>query len=84
MLYAVGSGRKAPIPCWPICAACDALAPERRAALDGLALVDELVEWATQDRLVYRHKWRVGDVVMWDNAAPFTPATSTTTPNTTA
>jgi len=34
---------------------------------DGLALVDELVEWATQDRFVYRHKWRVGDVLMWDN-----------------
>jgi taurine dioxygenase len=33
----------------------------------GLALVDELVEWATQDRFVYRHKWRVGDVLMWDN-----------------
>jgi taurine dioxygenase len=34
---------------------------------DGLALVDELVAWATQDRFVYRHKWRVGDVLMWDN-----------------
>jgi len=34
---------------------------------DGLTLVDELVEWATQDRFVYRHKWRVGDVLMWDN-----------------
>jgi taurine dioxygenase len=34
---------------------------------EGLALVDELVEWATQDRFVYRHKWRVGDVLMWDN-----------------
>jgi taurine dioxygenase len=34
---------------------------------DGLALVDELVDWATQDRFVYTHKWRVGDVLMWDN-----------------
>jgi taurine dioxygenase len=34
---------------------------------DGLALVDELVAFATQDRFVYRHKWRVGDVLMWDN-----------------
>ena len=33
----------------------------------GLALVDELVEFVTQDRFVYRHKWRVGDVLMWDN-----------------
>ncbi|MHB8284661.1 MAG: TauD/TfdA dioxygenase family protein [Caulobacteraceae bacterium] len=34
---------------------------------EGLALVDELVEWATQDCFVYTHKWRVGDVLMWDN-----------------
>jgi taurine dioxygenase len=34
---------------------------------EGLALVDELVDWATQDRFVYTHKWRVGDVLMWDN-----------------
>jgi taurine dioxygenase len=34
---------------------------------DGLALVDELVAWVTQDRFVFRHKWRVGDVLMWDN-----------------
>ena len=34
---------------------------------EGLALVDELVEFATQDRFVFRHKWRVGDVLMWDN-----------------
>ncbi|CAN7335138.1 TauD/TfdA family dioxygenase [Phenylobacterium sp. LjRoot225] len=34
---------------------------------EGLELIDELVEYATQDRFVYRHKWRVGDVLMWDN-----------------
>jgi taurine dioxygenase len=34
---------------------------------EGLQLIDELVEWVTQDRFVYRHKWRVGDVLMWDN-----------------
>jgi taurine dioxygenase len=33
----------------------------------GLALVDELVAFMTQDRFVYRHKWRVGDLLMWDN-----------------
>ena len=32
----------------------------------GLKLVDELVEFLTQDQFVYRHKWRVGDVLMWD------------------
>ncbi len=34
---------------------------------DGLALVDELVEFMTRDQFVYRHKWRVGDLLMWDN-----------------
>jgi taurine dioxygenase len=33
----------------------------------GLELIDELVEFVTQERFVYRHKWRVGDVLMWDN-----------------
>ena len=32
-----------------------------------LSLLDELVEFGTQDRFVYRHKWQVGDVLMWDN-----------------
>lgn len=33
----------------------------------GKELVDELVEYATQERFVYRHKWRQGDLLMWDN-----------------
>lgn len=33
----------------------------------GLKLVEELVEFATQDRFVYRHKWQAGDILMWDN-----------------
>ncbi len=33
----------------------------------GLELLDELVAFATQDRFVYRHKWQVGDVLIWDN-----------------
>jgi alpha-ketoglutarate-dependent 2,4-dichlorophenoxyacetate dioxygenase len=31
------------------------------------ALVDELVAHATQPRFVYTHRWRLGDLVMWDN-----------------
>jgi taurine dioxygenase len=34
---------------------------------EGLELVEELVEFMTQDRFVYRHKWKVGDLLMWDN-----------------
>ncbi len=30
-------------------------------------LIQELMAWATQDRLVYRHRWRPHDVLMWDN-----------------
>jgi alpha-ketoglutarate-dependent 2,4-dichlorophenoxyacetate dioxygenase len=38
---------------WPV--------PEARAFLR------DLVEHATQREFVYSHKWRVGDLVMWDN-----------------
>jgi taurine dioxygenase len=34
---------------------------------EGLELMDELIEFATQDEFIFRHKWRVGDVLMWDN-----------------
>jgi len=50
---------------WPV--------PEARAFLR------DLTEHATQRQFVYAHKWRVGDLVMWDNrrtmhrARPFPP-----------
>lgn len=37
------------------------------ADADALALVAELVAHATQPQFVYTHRWRVGDLVMWDN-----------------
>lgn len=37
--------------------------PEKEAA----ALLAELAAFATQPQFVYRHRWQVGDVVMWDN-----------------
>jgi taurine dioxygenase len=34
---------------------------------DALALIDELMQHATQKKYEYRHKWRHGDWVLWDN-----------------
>ena len=36
---------------------------------EGRLLLRELIEHATQPRFVYRHPWRVGDLVIWDNRA---------------
>ena len=30
-------------------------------------LIDELMEHATQRQFVYTHRWRLHDLVMWDN-----------------
>ncbi len=34
---------------------------------EGRALLDNLCAFCTRPEFVYRHTWRVGDVVMWDN-----------------
>jgi alpha-ketoglutarate-dependent 2,4-dichlorophenoxyacetate dioxygenase len=34
---------------------------------EGRLLVQGLMEHATQREFVYRHRWRVGDLVIWDN-----------------
>jgi len=47
---------------------------------EGRALVGWLQKFACQDRFVYRHRWRDGDAVLWDNrctqhcATPFDEA----------
>ncbi|MEU9242713.1 TauD/TfdA family dioxygenase [Streptomyces sp. NPDC048385] len=46
---------------------------------EGHALLERLTRWATQPRFVLRHRWRRGDLVIWDNtgmlhrALPFEP-----------
>ena len=45
----------------------------------GSELLDRLLDWATQPQFVLRHRWRVGDLVVWDNtgmlhrALPYDP-----------
>ena len=36
---------------------------------EGRLLLRDLAEHATQPQFVYRHAWRVGDLVIWDNLA---------------
>ena len=36
---------------------------------DSAALLDQLYEHIARAAFVYRHQWRVGDVVLWDNCA---------------
>ena len=36
---------------------------------EAVRLIEELRDHATQDRFVYYHSWRVGDVVIWDEIA---------------
>ncbi len=35
--------------------------------LEGVTLLDELMAHATQPQFIYSHRWRVGDLVIWDN-----------------
>ena len=46
------------------------------AEADALAFLDELYRFATQERFVYSHKWRPGDMVVWDNRCTMHSATS--------
>ncbi|MEM9683113.1 MAG: TauD/TfdA family dioxygenase [Pseudomonadota bacterium] len=34
---------------------------------EGLALIEELIDFATRPDFLYRHRWRENDLVLWDN-----------------
>lgn len=42
---------------------------------EALALLDELYAFATQDKFIYVHKWKQGDLVIWDNRCTLHRAT---------
>jgi len=58
------------------CTAGHVVGADRAASTE---LLVRLREWATQPQFVYRHRWSVGDLVMWDNtgtmhrARPYDP-----------
>lgn len=47
---------------------------------EGKAVLEELFAWCVRPEFVYRHEWRLGDALLWDNACtmhrrdPFDPA----------
>ena len=42
---------------------------------EGMALVAELIAYATQERFVYRHKWRNNDCLIWNDMCTMHTAT---------
>jgi taurine dioxygenase len=48
--------------------------PNHTTAIEGLSdeegrdLIDALIEHTLQDRFIYTHNWRNGDIILWDNA----------------
>ena len=40
------------------------------------ALLNELIDFVSQDRFVYRHEWTRGDMVIWDNRQALHQATT--------
>ncbi len=46
---------------------CTALQVVGMEITESEALLVQLRDWATQPRFVYRHHWKLGDMVIWDN-----------------
>ncbi|MSO64629.1 MAG: TauD/TfdA family dioxygenase [Alphaproteobacteria bacterium] len=53
-----------------------AMGVDGMAATAAKTLLDRLYRHCGDDRFVYRHRWRVGDLVMWDNRCVLHHATS--------
>lgn len=56
------NGRKA---LWPSTGTVKSICEMENPA--GLELLQDLVEFVTQEQFIFRHKWRVGDLLLWDN-----------------
>lgn len=61
LVWTHDSGRKS------LVIGCSASHIEGMDKTDGEKLLQELLDWSTQPRFVYRHEWTVGDLVIWDN-----------------
>jgi len=48
---------------------------------EAFKLIDELYRHATQSKFEYRHKWRAGDMVIWDNRSVMHQANADYDPN---
>ena len=55
------SGRKSPV------IGCHASHVEDMELEEGRKLLQDLLEWTTQPKFVYRHEWTVGDLLIWNN-----------------
>lgn len=42
---------------------------------EGRAIIPQLIEFASQSHLVYRHRWTPGDLIIWDNLSTLHSAT---------
>lgn len=61
LVWTHASGRKS------LVIGCHAKEVVGMAKAESDALIAELMDWVTQDRFVYRHRWTVGDMLIWDN-----------------
>ncbi|SDB72006.1 TauD/TfdA dioxygenase family protein [Belnapia rosea] len=64
------TGVKSLFLCPAVISHVEGMAPE-----EGRALIAELMAHASQERFVYRHRWREGDLVIWDNRCMLHTAT---------